>query len=216
MKTILFIIGFVLAVLFSYGQNLEMRAVQHEGEKTTYQPVLQIPISDIKTQLPMYDLYQSVIENGKRVQTYTEIGQAQQESGDIWFYPENLSWIDTRGGTTKQGAFVKGSIKYIELQDVKMDIGLRKVTRIWNGEEVPENRIVSHYLVTVHFNDGTSLTLGDKVTPVNIIANNDIHVEYPGIVPGARWLMKSAIDDNAAFGTGETFSVDGGLKIDYD
>ena len=208
MKTLLLIIGFILAVLFSYGQTIEMRAVHHEAEKTTFNPVLQIPI---------YDLYQSVIENGKRVQTHTEIMQTQvSEQGDIWFYPENLSWIDTRNGTTKQGAFIKGSIKYIELTDVKMDIGLRKVTRIWNGEEVPENRIVSHYLVTVYFNDGSSLILGDKITPVNIIANNDIHVEYPGIVPGSRWLMKSAVDDNGAFGTGESYSVDQGLKIDYD
>lgn len=208
MKTILFIIGFILAVLLSYGQNLEMRAVTHEAEKTTFEPVLQIPI---------YDMYKSVIENSKRVQTHTEIGQTQQqENGDIWFYPENLSWIDTRGGITKQGAFIKGSVKYIELQDVKMDIGLRKVTRIWNGEEIFENRIVSHYLLTIYFTDGTSLTLGDKITPVNIIANNDIHVEYPGIVPGSRWLMKSAIDDNAAFGTGESFSIDGGLQLDYD
>lgn len=208
MKKLLFIIGFILAVLFSYGQTIEMRSVQKEAEKISYEPVLHIPI---------YDMYQSVIENGKRVQKHTEIMQTQaSESGDIWFYPENLSWIDTRNGTTKQGAFIKGSIKYLELQDVKMDIGLRKVTRIWNGEEVPENRIVSHYLVTVYFNDGTSLTLGDKITPVNIISNNDIHVDYPAIVPGSRWLMKSAIDDNGAFGTGESYSVDQGLKLDYD
>ena len=214
-KTILFIL---IAATFSLSaQTIEMRAVTHEGEKTTYEPTLQIPISDIKAPVILYDLYQSVIENGQRVQKHTEIGQTQQqESGDIWFYPENLSWSDSRFGTFKQGAFIKGSVKYIELQDVKMDIGLRKVTRIWNGEEVLENRIISHYLVTVHFNDGSSLTLGDKVTPCNIIANNDIHVEYPGIVPGSRWLMKSAIDDNAAFGTGESFSVDQGLKIDYD
>lgn len=205
MKKLLFILGFIMAVLFSYGQQVKTR-LQQENEPLIILPQVAVPFTWIN----------SIIKDGNRETTVHEIlPTISEESGDIWFYPETFGYSDSRNGEFKQGWIGKHTIKRLEIIDVKMNIGIAKVNRIYQGDDVIENRIVSHYILIFHFNDGTTFQLGDKTTPVNIISNSEIHVPYPDIVPGSRWLMKSAIDDNAAFGTGENFSLDE-LKLHYD
>jgi hypothetical protein len=126
-----------------------------------------------------------------------------------YFYPENLSWVKLVT-PYQQGAALPGSVEYVEIFDIKLDVSTVKVTRILNGQEVIENRTLSEYTVIIHFKSGNQLTL----TPARIISNHDNTVPYPGIVPGNRWTFKAAVDDGFIFG--QDFSIDGGLKIDYD
>lgn len=211
MKKVLFILGFILAVLFSYGQNIDMRSIVKEIEESkTPKNGIQFPVLSI----PIYELFGSSNDTKENI-VHEILPTISEESGDIWFYPETFAYSDSRNGEFKQGWIGKSTVKRLEIIDVKMNIGIAKVNRIYQGEDVLENRIVSHYILIFHFNDGTSFQLGDKTTPVNIISNSEIHVPYPDIVPGSRYLMKSAVDDNANFGTGENFSLDE-LKLHYD
>lgn len=194
MKKTLFIIGFILAVLFSYGQKVELR-VQDDGNKrkmpsiSVIHPLFNIPLNE------------------------AEVTQVSFPEPEIWFYPEQLTWIDLSSNPVKQGGALPGSVKYIEITDKNMNIGLKQITRIMEGQEVQENRIISVYDVTIHFVGGEDL----KLRGVKIVANNDNHVPIPGYVPGSRWLFTSSKDDiSSVWSVGGMYSSDGGLDIDHD
>jgi hypothetical protein len=193
-KTIFFLL-FITSL--SIGQQLTSRAVTDATERI---------IPGVSIAVPLY-LYESVRSDLMQPNENNQLPD-QQTDQPFYFYPENLSWIKLTNPVT-QGAALKGSVKYVEIIDSKMDVATVKVTRIMNNQEVIENRILSEYIVRLHFNDSSVLEL----KPARIIANSDATAIYPAIVPGSRWLFKSALDDGFIFG--EIYSIDGGLQIDY-
>jgi hypothetical protein len=196
-KTIFFLL---FMASLSIGQQLTSRAVTDATGRI---------IPGVSIAVPLY-LYEPVRSDLMQPNENNQLPD-QQTDQPFYFYPENLSWIKLTTPVT-QGAAIKGSVKYVEIIDIKLDVATVKVTRITGNQEIIENRILSEYAVRIHFNDGSTLEL----KPARIIANSDDTATYPAIVPGARYLFKSALDDNHTFGTGENYSIDGGLKLDYD
>jgi len=189
----LIIIAFLLSYNVMNAQRVDIRTNKTENRKTPeisfIHPLFKVPMNDGSEENLL-------------------------QASNIYFYPDQLTWIDL-SNPVQQGAFFPDAIKYIELHDLKMDVATAKVNRIMkdvsgNLIEVLENRIVSEYMVIVYFNDGST-----KEFQARIIANNDIHVDYPAIVPGNRWTFKASNDDEGSY-FGRIISVDEGLSIDYD